>query len=209
VIIHDCADFWIIDKPPGMPSQPDKTGDESVLDRLGGYAAHRLDRGVGGLMAVAKNAQAAADLQEALRHGGKAYLAVCAGAASVQAELVNYLAKNQRQNISRVVAKNTPGAKHARLTYQRLAICQNNGQPLSLIRINLDTGRHHQIRAQLAHAGLPIWGDRKYAPRQYWPGNIALQSAELRFSYGGKNHHFALNCDNIAKIHPFDLFEVL
>ena len=78
-------------------------------------------------------------------------------------ELVDYLIKEAGSNLSRVVREGTPGAKKAELSYRILQMCKGQEKPEALLEIRLGTGRHHQIRVQLAHAGMPIIGDRKYA----------------------------------------------
>jgi len=79
--------------------------------------------------------------------------------------LTDYLLKNERLNISKIVPLNTPRAKRAMLSYVRVAQIQSDdGGLLTLARITLGTGRHHQIRVQLAHANAPLWGDTKYNP---------------------------------------------
>jgi len=195
MIVFTHADFWIVDKPAGMPSQDDKSGAQSVAGILGGHLINRLDRGVGGLMLVAKNSEAAGRLAKI--DIGKTYTAVVMGQTPEAGELEDYLVKNQRLNTTRVTDKNEPGAKLAKLIYRQL----NFADGLSLLEIELLTGRHHQIRAQLAHAGHPIWGDRKYAPRQYWAGDIALRSYKLHFEYQNTEYNFAGDVGG----YPFDL----
>jgi len=209
-IIYEHPDFIIVDKPAGMPCQDDKSGHQSAIAALGAgyYLVHRLDRGVSGLMVAAKNREAAGMFAGMLhdRRLHKVYLAVVTGQPPETAELTNYLAKNQRINISRVVNKNAPGAKEAKLHFVRLACTESDYGHMAMLKIDLYTGRHHQIRTQLSHAGYPIWGDRKYnIMRKYWPGNIALRAAWLKFTYASEQFEFA--ADTIDA-HPFDLFRI-
>lgn len=96
---------------------------------------------------------------------GKYYLAVTEGKAkSSEGTLTDYLKKNGKANMSQVVSANTPGAKKAILHYKVLDQQEINGKSRTFLKIRLETGRHHQIRVQLSHEGLPLLGDRKYNP---------------------------------------------
>lgn len=168
-------------KPPGMPSQMDKTGDEDIVSLLfmqlekkegkkSNYLAliNRLDRPVGGIMVFARTKEAAASLSKQLTLGEikKTYMAaVCGEPAQKKGELRDFLVKNQKNNLSQVVSKNSPGAKEAILRYEMIktSVHKEFGA-ISLLEISLLTGRHHQIRVQLKNAGFPLWGDQKYNP---------------------------------------------
>ena len=120
-------------------------------------------------MYLQKNQKAAASLNRQLQSDGfgKHYLAwLCGSLPGDEGDLIDHLVKNGRSNTSTVCAKDTPGAKEARLHYK--VICRR--EETSLAEITLDTGRHHQIRVQMAHAGCPILGDRKY-------GNSGIHSS--------------------------------
>ena len=121
---------------------------------------HRLDRPVGGLVVLARTSKAADRLSKQVRKKtlARQYVAAVRGSAPAQAELNDYLLKDERTNTVRAVAQNTPGAKDAKLIYQKAG--EANG--LSLIRVKLFTGRSHQIRVQTSHSGYPIWGDARY-----------------------------------------------
>ena len=122
---------------------------------------HRLDQPVRGVMVFAKTKEAASDLsrQIATKAADKFYYAVTEGVPEKKSgTLEDYLFRNGKTNLSTVVPKNTPEAKRAELSYEVLET--KNGR--ALLRIKLETGRHHQIRVQLAHAGYPLVGDRKY-----------------------------------------------
>jgi len=173
-ILFEDAHIAVVIKPPGVPAQPDKTGDEDVTALLakrknGGFCGvvHRLDRTVGGVMVYAYTPKAAAALSAAFAGDGaeKKYLAVAVGELAARGTLMDYLLKNERLNVSKVVPRNTPHAKQAMLGFECLAQCQTEAYGgLNLLRIQLQTGRHHQIRVQLANAGAPLWGDVKYNP---------------------------------------------
>jgi len=140
---------------------------------------NRLDKPVAGLVLYAKNRKAAGILSaKSGDHAiGKYYLAVCKGHFDEnKGELEDYLAKDAKNNISRVVSENAPGAKRALLTYEVLeerTIGSGNAeeaQIYSLLMIRLITGRHHQIRVQMASRGHALYGDNKYNPDFAGPG---------------------------------------
>ncbi len=192
-IIYSDKSIAVAEKPSGVPSQPDKTGDMDMLTAVGerfGYAGliHRLDRPVSGLMVFALNKGAEKFVLEQMSGGGfgKNYAAVCCGVPkSEEGELRDWLVKNQRLNISSVSNRGDKNAKEAVLRY-RLMETMEDGKfgELSLLDIKLLTGRHHQIRVQTANAGMPLWGDTKYNPefkRGYYNIFPALYSRRLEF----------------------------
>ncbi len=209
IIAYQDQAILVIHKPAGWPVQPDKTGAPDLLSWLEQttgpgpfYLVHRLDRPVSGLIVVARRpaGQSALTRQMARGQFSKRYLAVvCAHPAADQGDLTDYLQKNERLNLSQVVSPDARQAKQARLHYRCLQRCSDpSGQPLSLLAIDLETGRHHQIRVQMAHAGWPLWGDSKYNPartgRSGWqaPALLAWQltfihpadGRRLRFTAG-------------------------
>lgn len=179
-ILYEDNHIIVVEKPPNIPSQSDKTEDEDMLTIIKQYLKekyqkpgnvylgliHRLDRPVGGVMVFAKTSKAAARLSEQIRNKTfkKEYLAIVDGKLEKQkATLEDYLIKNQKNNISKVVKENTKNAKYAKLDYE--VIKYNEETNLSLLKISLHTGRHHQIRVQLANIGHSICGDQKYGTR--------------------------------------------
>lgn len=150
-------------KPAGTVSQSDNVDD--LISSLP-YKAHiitRLDRPVGGIVLLAKDSKAAAKLSNMIQSGEikKRYLAVTDGDCAESAELTDYIITDRRLNISKAVNKGTANAKQARLYYKK--ICCKGGK--ALLDVALYTGRHHQIRLQLANNGTPIAGDTKYNPQ--------------------------------------------
>ncbi len=140
---------------------------------------HRLDRPVGGIMVFAKTSKAASRLSNQVREKvfKKKYLAVVDGKfAQMQGTLEDYLHKDERNNRSKVVNKDKKNAKFAKLDYEVLKY--NEVKDLSLLKINLHTGRHHQIRVQLANFGHSIFWDQKYGTRGQGK-QIALWAYEL------------------------------
>ncbi len=179
-IIYEDNHIIVVEKKPNIPSQSDKTEDLDMLSIVKQYIKekykkpgnvyvgliHRLDRPVGGVMVFAKTSKAASRLSEQVRNKTlkKQYLAVVDGKVEqVTGTLENYLYKDERNNISKVVKKEKKNAKYAKLDYELLKY--NEIKDLSLLKINLHTGRHHQIRVQLANFGHSIFGDQKYGTR--------------------------------------------
>ncbi len=186
-ILFEDDDMVVVVKPQGMPTQPDKTGDMDILTQLQQKTGHemgllhRLDRPVGGVMVFAKTKQAETTIAKDMQQGiwQKYYMAVLCGSIQQKSGVwIDYLYKNARTNLSACVSKDKKGAKKAVLYYDVLEEIEHNGEILSLVKIKLETGRHHQIRVQTSERGVPIWGDRKYAKNQYVPkeANIALWS---------------------------------
>lgn len=179
-VIYEDNHLLIVVKPIGIPVQADKSGDIDFLSMLKNYIkkkynkpgevylglVHRLDRPVGGIMAFAKTSKAASRLSEQVRtkQFKKKYLVIADGKfKDNKGTLEDYLLKNERLNTSKVVDKNTKNSKLAILDYEVLKY--NSEINLSLVKVNLHTGRHHQIRVQFANSGHSICGDQKYGTR--------------------------------------------
>lgn len=212
-------------KPPMVPSQRDKTMDEDMMTIIMNHIQskgkeiekpylgliHRLDRPVGGIMVFAKTDFANAKLSEAIRlkQFKKIYYAVvCGEPENPQGELRDHLVKLGTVNLSKVTTPENKNAKEAILSYAliKTAATEEYGA-LSLLKIELKTGRHHQIRVQLANAGLPIWGDTKYNKQfvkvKEWI-QIALWAAELAFNHPKENK--LLEFKEIPSAYPFSIF---
>lgn len=179
-VIYEDNHIIVVEKKPNIPSQSDKTGDMDMLTIVKEYIkekynkpgnvylglVHRLDRPVGGIMIFAKTSKAASRLSNQVREKilKKEYLAVVDGNfEQKKGNLKDYLYKDERNNISKVVSKEKKNAKLASLDYELLKY--NSVKNLSLVKINLHTGRHHQIRVQLANFNHSIFGDQKYGTR--------------------------------------------
>ena len=179
-ILFEDNHIIVVQKIPNIPSQGDKTGDIDMLSLIKDYIkdkynkpgnvylglVHRLDRPVGGVMVFAKTSKSAARLSEQVRNKElkKEYLIIADGKFKNQkGHLENYLLKNERKNFSKVVEENVKNAKLAILDYE--VIKYNEEIDLSVIKVNLKTGRHHQIRVQFANIGHSIYGDQKYGIR--------------------------------------------
>ena len=179
-ILYEDNHIIVVEKPPNIPSQGDKTGNEDMLTIIKEYIkekynkpgnvylglVHRLDRPVGGVMVFAKTSKAAGRLSEQVRNKTfqKEYLVIVDGKLeNNKGTLENYLLKNEKNNISKVVTENTKNAKYAKLDYEVLKY--NEEINLSVLKILLHTGRHHQIRVQFSNIGHSICGDQKYGTR--------------------------------------------
>lgn len=191
-ILFEDAFVKVAVKPRGVLSEESDTA-ENMPSLLGGkvFTVHRLDRGVGGVMVYAKTREAAAKLSAAIQRGAlkKEYTAVVTGTPVPEAgELRDFLFKDSRQNKSFVVGGARRGAREAVLSYRVLQA----GEGHSLVRVQLQTGRSHQIRVQLSHKGWPLVGDGKYGSREKAP-YPALYATGLSFPHPrtGKEMHFA------------------
>lgn len=179
-VIYEDNHIIVVEKEPNIPSQGDKTGDIDMLTIVKQYIkekyrkpgdvylglVHRLDRPVGGVMVFARTSKAASRLSEEVRSKlfKKEYLVIVDGKfEKTRGELEDYLLKNEKNNLSKVVKEGTKNAKLAKLEYKELIY--NEETNLSLLKINLHTGRHHQIRVQLSSRGHSIYGDQKYGTR--------------------------------------------
>lgn len=213
-VLYRDGDVIVVNKAPGLLSQPDAGGDPDLLSLLSReygrpvYPIHRLDRGVGGLLAVAASRRAAGALS-ALVSGEsdrfqKEYLAVVHGRFERSSgELTDFLLRDAGR--TRVVSEGTKGAVIARLAYRVLAETEAAQKSLSLVAVRLYTGRTHQIRAQLSNAGHPVAGDGRYGARDRFPP-IALFSYRLAFPHPvtGKPLRFSA----LPGTTPFDLFSI-
>lgn len=218
-ILHEDDNIVVAYKPHGVPSQADKTGDLDIVTYLtkecrAKYIGviNRLDRPVGGIMVFAKNPQSAAKLSLQLQKNeiSKQYTAVvCGEPTPKEGELVDYLLKNQKDNISKVINKGTKEAKEARLKYSVLDTMEDvEWGKLSLVNIDLITGRHHQIRVQFSSRNLPLWGDNKYNEafkKRRGFTEIALCSTSLGFKHPKTNEK--MKFDVKAEGEAFRIFE--
>ena len=179
-VIYEDNHIIVVEKIPNIPSQSDKTGDVDMLTIIKSYLkekynkpgnvylglVHRLDRPVGGVMVFAKTSKAASRLSEQVRNKKfkKEYLTIIDGKLENKSgTLEDYLLKNEKNNISKVVKEGVKNSKYAKLDYEELKY--NEEINLSLLKILLHTGRHHQIRVQLSNIGHSICGDQKYGTR--------------------------------------------
>ena len=194
-VLYEDNQIIVVVKPQNVPTQADSSGDKDLLTMIKEYVkekydkpgevyiglVHRLDRPTGGVMVFARTSKAAARLQEQMKTGlfEKKYLAVTVGVPrDRQGRLSQYLVKDEKNNMVRVVPAAVEGAKKAELEYKVLEIAGS----VALVDIRLITGRSHQARVQMQSLGTPIFGDAKYGGDKLAKGhNLALWAYELRF----------------------------
>lgn len=194
-VVYEDNHIIIVNKQSGEIVQGDKTGDTPLSDIVKQYikekynkpgnvflgVVHRLDRPVSGLVVFAKTSKALSRLNEMFRTGDvhKTYWAIVKkNNIAPEATLTDWLTRNERQNKSYAHNREVPGAKKAVLSYKVRSMSDN----YMLLEVRLMTGRHHQIRCQLAHMGCPIKGDLKYgSPRSNPDGSISLMSRRVEF----------------------------
>lgn len=196
-LIYQDRDIIVCEKPPRVLSTDEPGGvPELVREALGDPQAnvrtvHRLDRVVSGLMVLARSAKAASELSRQIREGvfQKEYLAVVHGKPEEKGTLKDLLLRNKQERKTYIVTAPGKDVQEAILHYQRL----NSAEDLSRVRIQLETGRTHQIRAQFSGRGMPLVGDRKYSLLED-DCEIALWSYRLAFAhpYSGKPMEFTL-----------------
>jgi 23S rRNA pseudouridine1911/1915/1917 synthase len=197
-------------KPAGLLSQGDSTGDPSVVDEVRAYLraayakpgniyvglVHRLDRPTSGVVLLARTSKGAARLSEQFRDGlvRKTYLAIAEGTwPDDSGEWEDWLVKDEAANVVSTARAGSPGAQRARLAYR---IVSRSPGSITL-ELRPTTGRGHQLRVQLASRGLPIVGDRKYGATSKLTAldghpRIALHARELRFKHPTRAEHLAV-----------------
>jgi len=198
-VIYEDNHILVVNKAAGLLAQGDQTGDESLVDIAKRYIkdkyqkpgdvflglVHRLDRPTTGVIVLARTSKALTRLNQQFkdRIPKKVYQAVVSGTPESSARLEHYLKKNTSQNKSFHYPKNTPNTKHAILQYRYVKQLKS----YHAIEIELETGRHHQIRAQLAAKGLHIKGDLKYGAKRPNPnGSIYLHARSITFVHPTK-----------------------
>ncbi len=194
-ILYASKNFIVINKPIGVPSQSDPTGDKdamtltseylsSINERSELYLVHRLDRVVGGALAFARNKKSAAALSSLISGDGfnKEYLAVVQGKAE-GGILKDYIYKDSSKSKAFVTDRARAGVKCAELSYEPIAMNENH----TLVRVKLVTGRFHQIRVQFASRGMPLVGDGKYGSRDTLAHTPSLFSHRLKFDCLGES----------------------
>lgn len=214
-ILFEDAHVLVCVKPSGIATQGRNMGRQDMVSLLKNYIAgncsafeekkepylaviHRLDQPVRGIMVFAKSPFAARELSRELAQEGfgKQYRALVTGRPPEASDIVeNYLVKDARANVSKVCPKETAGAKYARLSYKIVkeppylfyeTTSDGSDGVFTEVDIRLYTGRHHQIRVQLADIGCPIAGDTKYNPKATNPGKwqeLKLCSYRLTFTH--------------------------
>ena len=194
-VVYEDNHIIVVNKTASEIVQGDKTGDTPLSETVKQYlkekynkpgnvflgVTHRLDRPVSGLVVFAKTSKALSRLNEMFRNGEekKTYWAIVKNRPQeLEGELTNWLVRNEKQNKSYAYDKEVKDSKKAVLCYKTIGHSQN----YHLLEVDLKTGRHHQIRCQLAKMGCPIKGDLKYgSPRSNPDGSICLHARRIAF----------------------------
>lgn len=208
-VLYEDNHIIIVNKASGEIVQGDKTGDIPLSETVKAYikekynkpgevflgVVHRLDRPVTGIVVFARTSKALTRLNEMFRTGNvhKTYHAlVCARPKEDAALLTHYMTRNEKQNKSYCRDKEVPGSKKAVLEYRLLG----SSDRYHLLEVQLHTGRHHQIRCQLASIGSVIKGDLKYgAPRSNPDGSISLHARKIEFEHPVSHKQIAVEAD--------------
>ena len=196
-ILYEDNHLIAVNKKPSEIVQGDRTGDTTMPDTIKTYlkekynkpgnvfcgVIHRLDRPTSGVILFARTSKGLERMNKQFRDKltSKTYWAILENKpAQMEGKLINFLKKNEKQNKSYVVSKDTKGAKEAILNYRILS----SSERYHLVQVELETGRHHQIRTQLSDIGCCIKGDLKYgAKRSNQDGSICLHSRVLGFNH--------------------------
>lgn len=221
-VVYEDNHIIVVIKPQNIPTQEDESHDKDLLTMVKEYIkvkenkpgnvfvglVHRLDRPTGGIMVFAKTSKAASRLTQEMHTGDfkKRYLTVVVGKPrEKRAKLVNYLLKNARTNTVQVVPELTTNAKRAELDYMVL----DEKEKVSLLDVNLATGRSHQIRVQLKNIGCPVYGDVKYGGDKLAKGhNLALWAYELKFVHPTTKENMTFKCYPPEDITPWNVFNL-
>lgn len=204
-ILYEDPDMIAVVKPPGISTQPDKGRGEDLFTTVQNdlfdrgeagqqdsgtgepYLAviNRLDRPVGGIVLFAKNQEMAAKLSDLIqdRQVEKYYQAVVTGTLpDLSGTFSDWMTADRKKNLAKVVPAGTKGARKAELDYEVLDEIETDEGDFSLVLIHLRTGRHHQIRCQMAYHGCPVWGDQKYGhPGKKSHTTIGLYATRMEF----------------------------
>ncbi len=223
-VIYEDNHLLVVEKMANVLSQADNTQDLDMLTLCKKYVkekykkpgnvfmglVHRLDRPVGGVMVFAKTSKAASRLSDQVRTRTmkKSYQAVVLNKCEKSGEYVDYLLKDKRKNMVSVVDKNTSGAKEARLSYKCLSSVKSKEDTriYSLVDINLETGRPHQIRVQFSSRNHPLYGDQRYSPYAQKGEQIALWATKLELIHPTKKEKMQF-ISPVPENYPWNMFE--
>lgn len=216
-IIYEDNHLLVVHKPANMPVCEDNSKDTDLLSKLKEYIKikynkpgnvylgliHRLDRPVEGIIVFAKTSKAASRLSSQIQNNkfNKTYYAVVENNPKKEGKFIDYLYKDEKNNTSYITTKNK--GKESILEYKLISSKDN----LNLVKINLLTGRHHQIRVQFSSHGYPLYGDHKYNKKfiQDNKTNIALIAKELSFYHPITKELLTFKID-LPKKYPYSLF---
>ncbi len=216
-VLYEDNHVIVVVKPQHIPVQADDSGDADLQSEIKHYIGqkynkpgnvflgivHRLDRPVGGVMIFARTSKGASRLSDEIRRNAmkKTYMAVVEGSTPDSGSLVHWLLKDERTNMVSAHSKEVPGSKKAILHFKTVA----NKSGLSLVEINLETGRPHQIRVQFLASGHPLWGDQRYNKKAIVGQNIALFAYKLVFTHPTSKEKLSFQ-ENPPKEDPWVMF---
>ena len=216
-ILYEDNHLLVVNKPANIPVCKDNSNDEDLLSKLKEYIkikynkpgnvylglVHRLDRPVEGIIVFTKTSKSASRLTNQIQNKKfkKTYYAIVENNPKQDGQFTDYLTKNEKTNTSYVT--NDKIGKKSILEYKIL----NKKDNLSLVEINLLTGRHHQIRVQFSHHGYPLYGDHKYNKKfiNDNKSNICLIAKKLSFYHPTTNELLTFEID-LPKRYPYTLF---
>ena len=213
-VIYEDNHLLVVEKPINIPTQEDNTKDKDLLTILKKYIkekynkpgnvylglVHILDRPVGGIMVFERTSKAASRLSEQVRNKTfkKTYNAVVIGNIENTGKLKDNLLKDEKRNIVKV----DKNGKEAILNFKKLNYKNN----MSLVEINLETGRSHQIRVQMANHGYPLFGDQKYNKTAKVGEQIALFAKKIEFIHPTTNELLTFELD-LPNRYPFTILD--
>ncbi len=219
-VVYEDNQIIVVIKPHFQPSQPDESNDLDLLSEIKQYVkekyekpgeafiglVHRLDRPTGGLMVFARTSKAAQRLSDEIKDGRmkKTYYAVVEGNVKKNSEkLINYLKKDEKNNVVRLCPPLEAGAKKAELVFN---VLEKNDKH-TLLSIQILTGRSHQIRVQMANYGNPLVGDMKYN-KNAKKGNLALWAGRLEFDHPVTKQHLVFVSSPDEAQSPWNEFKI-
>lgn len=220
-VLYEDNQIVVVIKPQNVPTQADESGDMDMLSMVKAYIkekynkegeafiglVHRLDRPTGGVMVFARNSKSAKRLSQQFQTHDveKVYYAITNGVVKIKNQtLVNYVKKDEKENIVKIVPMGESGAKKAELVYN---VLEDNGKE-SLLQVQILTGRSHQIRLQLANIGFSLVGDVKYGKEKGRSGALGLWAGKLSFIHPTTKEKMTfLACPN-EEIAPWNKFKL-
>lgn len=222
VVLYEDNHIIVVVKPQNIPSQGDISGDDDMLNKVKRYIkekynkegeafvglVHRLDRPTGGIMVFAKTSKAAARLSQQIKDNqmNKTYYAITTQIPQIKQNiLLNYLKKDEKNNIVKIVPQSEQGAKRAELSYKVLQTNEN----LALLEVKLITGRGHQIRVQMAGINCPLFGDNKYGKITNKKSvNLGLWAGRLEFLHPTTKQKMIFACPPDTSKEPWNKFYI-
>lgn len=220
IILYEDNHIVVVVKPQNIPSQADSSGDKDMLSLVKQYIkekynkegeafiglVHRLDRPTGGIMVFARNSKSASRLSEQIKNNqmGKVYYAVTTKVPQERSgSLINYLKKDEKDNIVKIVPQGEKGVKKAELRYRVL----QTEKELALVEVKLVTGRSHQIRVQFAGINAPLYGDNKYGKdKNKRSSNLGLWAGRLEFYHPTTKQKMTFACPPDENVEPWKYF---